>query len=86
MAYQLDLPQNTQDELFEDHKQHTTRARNGWRPLEKHPLFKNAISHGHRVYDLGGATSSHDVFTSDSGEPLRVDQVIRAEAVKGFPG
>jgi len=86
MAYQLDLPQNTQDELFEDHKQHTTRARNGWRSLNKHPLFKNAISHGHRVYDLGGATSSHDVFTSDSGEPLRVDQVIRAEAVKGFPG
>jgi hypothetical protein len=86
MAYHLDLPQNTQDELFEDHKQHTTRARNGWRALEKHPIMNNGKVKTKRQYDLGGATSNHDVFTSDSGEPLRVDQVIRAEAVKGFPG
>ena len=80
MYYHLDLPQNIQDELFEDHKQRRTRARNGWRSLNKHPIMTNGKTNSFngrkRRYDLGGATSSHDLFTSDSDEPLRVDQVM----------
>ena len=76
MYYHLDLPQNIQDELFEDQKQRRTRARNGWRALEKHPIMSNGKVKTKRQYDLGGATSSHDLFTSNSDKPLRVDQVI----------
>ena len=43
MYYHLNLPQNIQDELFEDHKQRRTRARNGWRPLDKHPIMNSGI-------------------------------------------
>ena len=78
----LHLPQHVQDELFEDHKQRRTRARNDWRPLNKHPIMKHGKgwAGGKRQYDLGGVTSSHDPFISDSDEPLRVDQVIGEKA------
>lgn len=53
----LNLPQYIQDELFEDHKQRRTRARNGWRALEKHPIMSNGKVKTKRRYSWSATAS-----------------------------